>query len=234
MSLWIETPAVLDKTTGETLLKFKDSNWSLDAARWLSDSIVELTLRKYPGNHLPVNVIVTLDCANRTASIGEKEVLLLVDVESALESVWNATSVSDSRASSVNSPNLPSEVCISRCGRNFGRVPSFTKSLQLGHSCMASRSSVSPPTSPNGSTSDSNANSSWTTASPISFLSCNSAVTPIRIASTVPAASSVGPTKVPQSARPKRFRLSTFLCARSTSWTPVKKRRSANDSRANA
>lgn len=85
MSLWIETPTVLDKTTGETLLSFKDGNWSLDAARWLSDSIVELTLRKYPGNHLPVNIIATLDCANRTARIGEKEVQFLAEVESALD-----------------------------------------------------------------------------------------------------------------------------------------------------
>ncbi len=85
MSLWIETPAVLDKTTGETLLSFKDSNWSLDAARWLSDSVVEFTLRKYPGNHLPVNVIATLDCANKTARVGETELGSLAEVELALE-----------------------------------------------------------------------------------------------------------------------------------------------------
>ena len=59
MSLWIETPSVLDKATGELLLSFKDSHWSLDAARWVSDSTVELTLRKYPGNHLPAQVVAT-------------------------------------------------------------------------------------------------------------------------------------------------------------------------------
>jgi hypothetical protein len=85
MSLWIETPTVLDKATGETLLSFKDSNWSLDSARWLSDSVVELTLRKYPGNHLPTNVIATLDCANRNAKIGETVVKSLAEVEPALE-----------------------------------------------------------------------------------------------------------------------------------------------------
>jgi hypothetical protein len=85
MSLWIETPTLLDKSTGETLLAFKDSNWSLDAAHWLSDSTVKLTLRKFPGNHLPVNIIATLDCARRTARIGEKEFQSLAEVETALD-----------------------------------------------------------------------------------------------------------------------------------------------------
>ena len=92
MSLWIETPTVLEKATGETLLAFKDGNWSLDAARWLSDSVVELTLRKYPGSHLPVNVIATLDCANRTARIAETELRSLAEVEFALDNAltWRA------------------------------------------------------------------------------------------------------------------------------------------------
>jgi hypothetical protein len=85
MSCWIETPSLFDKMTGEKLLAFQDSNWSLDAARWLSDTVVEFTLRKYPGNHLPVNVIATLDCANRTAKIGQTEIPLLAEVEAALE-----------------------------------------------------------------------------------------------------------------------------------------------------
>ena len=85
MSLWIETPTLRDKATGEILLSFKDSNWSLDAARWLSDSVVELTLRKYPGSHLPVHVVATVDCAHRNAKVGPVEVESLADLESALE-----------------------------------------------------------------------------------------------------------------------------------------------------
>ena len=84
MSLWIETPTLSDKT-GETLLSFKDSNWSLDAARWLSDSVVELTLRKYPGGHLPGQIVAVVDCAQRNAKIGPTEVQSLADLESALE-----------------------------------------------------------------------------------------------------------------------------------------------------
>jgi hypothetical protein len=85
MSLWIETPTILDTETKEILLSFRDSNWSLDAARWLSDSVVELTLRKYPGNHLPSNVLVVLDCAHRNAKVGPTEVQSLADVEPTLE-----------------------------------------------------------------------------------------------------------------------------------------------------
>lgn len=86
MSLWIETPTLLDKMTGTTLLSFRDSHWSLDAARWVSDSIVELTLRKYPGNHLPAQVVATVDCVNRNARVGQGEATSLEEVEGALES----------------------------------------------------------------------------------------------------------------------------------------------------
>jgi hypothetical protein len=85
MSLWIETPTLLDKMTGTTLLSFRDSNWSLDAARWLTDSIVELTLRKYPGNHLPPQLVATVDCVNRCARVGNLEATPLEEVEAALE-----------------------------------------------------------------------------------------------------------------------------------------------------
>lgn len=97
MSLWIETPTLLDKTTGQMLLSFKDTNWSLDAARWLSDSTVELTLRKYPGNHLPVNVTATIDCANRTAKLGPKEIQSLAEVESGLENALTWRTVTPPR-----------------------------------------------------------------------------------------------------------------------------------------
>jgi hypothetical protein len=85
MSLWIETPTLRDNVTGEILLSFKDSNWSLDGARWLSDSVVEFTLRKYPGGHLPAQVVAIVDCAQRNSKIGPTEVQSLADLESALE-----------------------------------------------------------------------------------------------------------------------------------------------------
>jgi hypothetical protein len=85
MSCWIETPTLLDQVTKETLLAFKDSNWSLEAARWLSDTVVELTLRKYPGGHLPVQIAATLDCVHRNAKIGETVVHSFAEIEPTLE-----------------------------------------------------------------------------------------------------------------------------------------------------
>ena len=40
MSLWIETPLLCERRSGQRLLVFKDSNWSLNSAEWLSDSVV--------------------------------------------------------------------------------------------------------------------------------------------------------------------------------------------------
>src|SRR6185436_1450296 len=40
MSLWIETPTLSDRLTGQELLSFNDPHWSLDSAEWQSDSTV--------------------------------------------------------------------------------------------------------------------------------------------------------------------------------------------------
>jgi len=74
MSLWVETPTVVDTATGRELLAFADVRWSLDEAEWVSDSVVELWLRKYPGSHRPPGVMVTVDCDGETAQIGEATV----------------------------------------------------------------------------------------------------------------------------------------------------------------
>ena len=84
-SHWVESPTLLEKSTGTMLLTFGDRNWSLDEARWLDDSTVALTLRKYPGNHTPADVVVTVDCAGRSAKIGETELKARNEVEPALE-----------------------------------------------------------------------------------------------------------------------------------------------------
>jgi hypothetical protein len=49
--------------TGENLLSFEDPNWSLNQARWTDDSTVVLSLRKYPGNHTPWAIDVTVNLA---------------------------------------------------------------------------------------------------------------------------------------------------------------------------
>jgi hypothetical protein len=91
MSLWIESPTLTDTETGEVLLSFRDPHWSLDSADWRSDSVVALELRKYPGNHTPVQVTATVDCEARTAEVGAVRVESLKRLEKALDEalVWD-------------------------------------------------------------------------------------------------------------------------------------------------
>ncbi len=77
MSLWIESPELIDAQSGQILLRFSDSNWSLDHARWLDNETVELSLRKYPGDHHPSSFNVIIDCRQKQASLMDK----LIDIE---------------------------------------------------------------------------------------------------------------------------------------------------------
>jgi hypothetical protein len=58
----VESPTLVDTETGATLLNFADENWSLDRAEWTSDAQVRLSLRKYPSDHLPTQLVATIDC----------------------------------------------------------------------------------------------------------------------------------------------------------------------------
>lgn len=64
---WVQTPTIVDRQTGETLLAFADTRWSVDERGWLDESVVSFHMRKYPGNHEPGELAVTLDCAARSA-----------------------------------------------------------------------------------------------------------------------------------------------------------------------
>ena len=86
MSLWVETPDVWDTVANKSLLTFRDSNWSLDHASWENGNIVTMSLRKYPGDHTPPSVAVTLDCVARSATVAGKPVKSLSEIESALDS----------------------------------------------------------------------------------------------------------------------------------------------------
>jgi len=68
MSHWIETPRLVD-ASGGVVFAFVSSSWSLDSATWTSANVVQLLLRKYPGNHTPVDITCEIDCLARTATI---------------------------------------------------------------------------------------------------------------------------------------------------------------------
>ena len=50
MSLWVESPKLIDTQSGQDVFSFKDANWSLDGADWLDADRVKIFLRKYPGD----------------------------------------------------------------------------------------------------------------------------------------------------------------------------------------
>ncbi len=69
MSHWIESAELIETATEETLFSFSDTNWSVDNAEWQSPTVVALTVRKYPGNHLPPDFTVVLDCEAKTVVV---------------------------------------------------------------------------------------------------------------------------------------------------------------------
>lgn len=92
MSLWIETPLLHDRSRDRHLLVLEDPHWSLNSAVWISESIVMLKLRKYPGNHSPPEISATIDCIAGTAEVDGKRVDSLELVERALDEalVWHS------------------------------------------------------------------------------------------------------------------------------------------------
>jgi hypothetical protein len=102
MSLWIETPNLVEVASGERLVRFKDSNWSLDGATWLDSGRVTMTLRKYPGDHTPGNFEVTVDCAARTAAVAGRMVPLTA-VERELQKLYAAARPLDPRLQKLRS-----------------------------------------------------------------------------------------------------------------------------------
>ena len=69
MSLWIESFTLVEAATRAPVMLLQDDNWSVDSAEWLGDSVVKMRLRKYPGNHTPSQVEVSVDCEGRTAEV---------------------------------------------------------------------------------------------------------------------------------------------------------------------
>jgi hypothetical protein len=69
-SHWLEVPTLLLRADGSVVWTVVDDRWSLDWAEWSGDEVT-LTLRKYPGNHLPVDLKPVIDCIARTARLGD-------------------------------------------------------------------------------------------------------------------------------------------------------------------
>ena len=85
-SLWIESPAIYNARSEEVILKFQSEMWSLDRAEWKTGEVVCLTLRKYPGNHTPIQLMAAVDCERETAELGPLPAFSLAELERLLES----------------------------------------------------------------------------------------------------------------------------------------------------
>lgn len=72
---WVDTPQLIDSTTGSVLLGLADTCWHLDSAQWLSDSVVVMRMRRFPDGLGSYEVRV--DCGQQTAWVdgGEAEPL---------------------------------------------------------------------------------------------------------------------------------------------------------------
>lgn len=84
-SLWVESPEIFDLTENKSLLQFASNLWSLDSSDWKTSSVVCLVLRKFPGNHVPVQLEVTVDLQSKTASVQSSPPLPLGALEQAME-----------------------------------------------------------------------------------------------------------------------------------------------------
>lgn len=105
MSLWIESPALVNVSSGETVLTFKESNWSLDVAEWKDEEHVTMELRRYPGDHSPSQFVVEVDCLAKKATIGDDS-MELNSLEKYLEALYRRSRVR------LGSPTPSSSGCL--------------------------------------------------------------------------------------------------------------------------
>ena len=92
---WVFTPTVR-RHDGEVLVEIKDTNWSVDEGVWHGDTVV-MTMRKYPGNHRPVDLTVRVDCAARQGEVnGARH--SLDELEAAMDAALHWLTVDEQRA----------------------------------------------------------------------------------------------------------------------------------------
>ena len=87
MSLWVETPCLIEVQNKAKLFDLRGTDWSLDSAQWLNEERVTLSLRRYPGDHSPRVFEVVIDClANQATFDGTGTTL--DQIEPYLESIY--------------------------------------------------------------------------------------------------------------------------------------------------
>lgn len=92
---WVFTPTIR-RRDGTVLVAIEDTNWSLDTAAWSGDRLA-MTMRKYPGNHVPADIVVTIDCAAGTGEVANTTVPL-AQLERAMDAALHWLTEDEQRA----------------------------------------------------------------------------------------------------------------------------------------
>lgn len=85
MSLWVQTPEIVDLQSQAIILAFRDDRWSLEKSEWIDNTTVRLMLRKYPGNHIPSEIAITIECQHRLAILPDGKRVALTTLEEQLD-----------------------------------------------------------------------------------------------------------------------------------------------------
>jgi hypothetical protein len=84
-SMWVQTPTIIDLQLQDTILEFRDPYWSLNNAEWISNTDVKVTLRKYPGNHIPAELAIEVECKHRLATLPNGQQVAITALEDQLD-----------------------------------------------------------------------------------------------------------------------------------------------------
>jgi hypothetical protein len=82
--LWVYPPEIHDAALGQVVFELVDYRWSLDRSVWLSESLVELTLRRFPGEAQVMAIKIAFDCFTSTSVLQAKTFANLGLLESAM------------------------------------------------------------------------------------------------------------------------------------------------------
>lgn len=92
---WVSSPAVR-RRGGEVLFDLRHTQWSLDTGEWHGD-VVAMTMRKYPGHHVPGDIEVAVDCAGRVGMVNGAR-FPLDTLEAAMDAALHWLSEDEQRA----------------------------------------------------------------------------------------------------------------------------------------
>ena len=89
MGQWVESPRLIEASSGRVLFDLAESSWSIDVVRWMSDDTVEMEIRRYPGDHSPAVFQLGVDCRHGVAVVAGEGAVRLPSLLSDLEAIYS-------------------------------------------------------------------------------------------------------------------------------------------------